>query len=63
MEVTTEIHGDVAVITMDDGKKNAIDPNAIADLNAALDDAESAAKAVVLAGRPGRSAPASICRS
>lgn len=53
MDVTTEIHGDVAVITMDDGKKNAIDPNAIADLNAALDEAESAAKAVVLAGRPG----------
>ena len=53
MEVTTEIHGDVAVITMDDGKKNAITHRALADLNVAFDRAESDAEAVVLAGRPG----------
>lgn len=53
MEITTEVRGDVALITMDDGKKNAITPEAEADLNAALDDAEANAKAVVLAGRPG----------
>ena len=53
MNVTTETHGDVAVITMDDGKKNAITPQALADLNDAFDRAESDAKAVVLAGRPG----------
>ncbi|MDZ7676670.1 MAG: crotonase/enoyl-CoA hydratase family protein [Acidimicrobiales bacterium] len=53
MEVTTEFRGDVALITMDDGKKNAITPEAEADLNVALDDAEANAGAVVLAGRPG----------
>ena len=53
MQITTELRGDVAIITMDDGKKNAITPQAIADLNAALDRAEADANAVVLAGRPG----------
>ena len=53
MQITTEVNNDVALITMDDGKKNAITPRALADLNGALDQAESDAKAVVLAGRPG----------
>jgi enoyl-CoA hydratase len=53
MQVTTEVDGDVALITMDDGKKNAITPEVYADLNAAFDRAESEAKAVVLAGREG----------
>ena len=53
MEVTVDQRGDVALITMDDGKKNAITSEAEADLNVALDDAEASAKAVVLAGRPG----------
>lgn len=53
MNVTTATHGDVALITMDDGKKNAITPEALTDLNAALDEAEASAGAVVLAGRPG----------
>ena len=53
MQITSELTGDVALITMDDGKKNAITPQAIADLNTAFDGAESDAKAVVLAGRPG----------
>lgn len=53
MQITTEITDDVALITMDDGKKNAITPDVYADLNAALDQAEAEANAVVLAGRPG----------
>jgi enoyl-CoA hydratase len=53
MEISVEKRGDVALITMDDGKKNAITEQALADLNAAFDKAEADAKAVVLAGRPG----------
>ena len=53
MDITTEINDDIALITMDDGKKNAITPQALTELNAALDEAESGAGAVVLSGRPG----------
>lgn len=53
MDVSIDLEQDVALITMDDGKKNAITPQALADLNAALDKAEADARAVVLAGRPG----------
>ena len=44
----------VAVIEMDDGKVNAISQVMIDALNHALDRAEKEAKAIVLAGRPGR---------
>jgi len=44
----------VAVITMDDGKANALSPARIVELNAALDRAGAEAQAVLLAGRPGR---------
>ena len=44
----------VALITLDDGKANAVSPALVAALNAALDRAEAEAQAVVLAGRPGR---------
>ena len=54
MSVTTQMHGDVAVITMDDGKANAVTHDLINALTAALDAAEASASAVVLAGRPGR---------
>ncbi|MEO0492470.1 MAG: crotonase/enoyl-CoA hydratase family protein [Actinomycetota bacterium] len=53
MQITTEITDGVALITMDDGKKNAITPDAYADLDAALDQAEADADAIVFAGRPG----------
>ena len=45
----------VAVITMDDGKVNALSPAMQADLHAALDEVEGndAVAGVVLAGRPG----------
>lgn len=44
----------LALITLDDGKANAVSPALIAALHAALDRAEREASAVVLAGRPGR---------
>ncbi len=51
---TLELDGDVAVITMDDGKANALSPAMITSLAEALDRAETAATSVVLKGRPGR---------
>jgi enoyl-CoA hydratase len=54
MSVTVEFQGDVALIRMDDGKANVINPAMIAALNSALDEAESKAKAIVLSGREGR---------
>jgi len=50
---TLEHDGDVAVITLDDGKANALGFDTLESLNAAFDEAEKA-KAVVLAGREGR---------
>ena len=45
--------GDVAVITMDDGKANAVSHSYIESLSDGLDRAEGEAKAVVLQGRSG----------
>ncbi|MEM7080780.1 MAG: crotonase/enoyl-CoA hydratase family protein [Pseudomonadota bacterium] len=53
MQVTLQMHEDVALIRMDDGKKNAITLDALAALNACVDEAETSAGAIVLAGRPG----------
>lgn len=44
----------VVVITMDDGKANALGFSMIEALNAGLDRAEQTGKVVVLAGRPGK---------
>jgi enoyl-CoA hydratase len=52
--VRYERRGDVAVITLDDGKANAISHETIAAVMAGLDRAEKEARAVLLAGRPGR---------
>jgi len=52
MAVTLEQKGDVALITMDDGKVNAISHAMLDGLHKALDDSKDA-KAVVLAGRAG----------
>ena len=54
MSATVEIQNDLALIRMDDGKANAINFEMLAALNAALDEAEAGAKAIVLAGRDGR---------
>jgi len=53
MSISLQMHGDVAVITMDDGKANAASAARMRELNTVLDVAEASAKAVVLAGRPG----------
>ena len=48
-----EQQGDIAVVTMDDGKANAFGPGMIGCVNTLLDRAEKEAKALVLTGRPG----------
>ena len=49
-----EQRDDVAVIVLDDGKANAISLETIAELHEHLDRAGREARAVLLAGRPGR---------
>ncbi|MEM9691849.1 MAG: crotonase/enoyl-CoA hydratase family protein [Myxococcota bacterium] len=52
--VSYEKAGDVALVTMDDGKANALSHALLDALTEALDRAETEAKALVLAGRRGR---------
>ena len=52
--VTYELQDRVALITVDDGKANAISHEIASDLHDALERANLEAGAVVLAGRPGR---------
>jgi enoyl-CoA hydratase len=51
---TYALDGSTAVITMDDGKANALSNEMIDQLTAALDRAEGEAKAIVLVGRAER---------
>jgi enoyl-CoA hydratase len=51
--VTTTIEDGVAVLRFDDGKVNVLSYEAIAALDAGLDQAEAEATAVCLVGRPG----------
>ena len=51
---TIEIKDEIAVITMDDGKANAINPTMLDALNACLDQAEKEAKVLIITGREGR---------
>ncbi|MEM6708057.1 MAG: crotonase/enoyl-CoA hydratase family protein [Pseudomonadota bacterium] len=44
----------IGVVTLDDGKANAVNHELLDELEQALDALEGTAKAVVLAGRPGR---------
>ena len=53
MDVTLDWNDGVALVRLDDGKKNAITPSAVANIAAALDEVEARADALVLAGRPG----------
>ncbi|HMR05169.1 MAG TPA: crotonase/enoyl-CoA hydratase family protein [Polyangiaceae bacterium] len=46
--------GDVLLVQMDDGKANALSPEMLSSLDAALAAAEKDAKALVLTGREGR---------
>lgn len=52
--VSYGLNGDVAVVGLDDGKVNVLTHEAIAALHESLDRAEQEAKAVVMAGRPGK---------
>ncbi len=54
MTMTLEINDDIAVIHMDDGKVNAVGHDFITRLNGMFDEVEGHARAIVLAGRPGR---------
>lgn len=51
--VTYSLADDIATLTMDDGKANAMAPAMSAALNAGLDRAATEAKAVVIRGRDG----------
>jgi enoyl-CoA hydratase len=53
MTITYDLAGPVAVLTLDDGKANAISPDVLDALTEALAKARAEARAVVLAGRPG----------
>lgn len=52
--ISTRDEGDVRVITIDDGKANALSFEVIDGLVAALDDASGSAKAVAIIGRDGK---------
>jgi len=52
--VTYELNDRVALITIDDGKANAISHDITSGIHEALEQARREAGAVVLAGRPGR---------
>ncbi len=54
MPATLSMTGSVAVITLDDGKANAVNHELLESLEACLDEAEVSAGAVVLAGREGK---------
>lgn len=54
LPVHVDLDGDVLVIRLDDGKANALSHQSIDLTNAALDRAESEAKAVAIFGRPGK---------
>ena len=49
-----ELNGDVAVIRVDDGKVNVLTHEVVAAVRESLNRAEQEAKAVVIAGRPGK---------
>lgn len=51
--VTSTSHDTATIITIDDGKANALSIERITQINAALDEAELAGKPVVLLGRSG----------
>ncbi len=54
MSVSVEIRDDIAWVTMDDGKVNAVNFELVDGLLAAIEQAEQQAKALVLVGRPGK---------
>ena len=51
--LTHEKLEEISIITLDDGKANAMGPNMIEALNNALDKAQESSRAVLIIGRPG----------
>lgn len=51
--LTHEKLEDISIITLDDGKANAMGPSMIEALNNALDKAQESSRAVLIIGRPG----------
>lgn len=51
--VQLRLTDDIAILTIDDGKANALSSEVLKALESGLDQAEEEAKAVVLTGRPG----------
>lgn len=54
MPATIKIENEIAILTMDDGKANAINPPMLEALHSCLDEAEKNAKVLILTGREGR---------
>ena len=54
MPVTLEMHGKTALITLDDGKANAVGHSLLDALEPVFAQAQAEADAIVLAGRPGK---------
>ncbi len=52
--ISYQAEKDCAVITIDDGKANAVSPKFLEEAHSALDQAEKDGKVVVLTGRPGK---------
>jgi enoyl-CoA hydratase len=52
--LTTTQKGEVCILTLDDGKVNALSPDLIAAIHERLDAAEQSAQAVMITGRPDR---------
>lgn len=50
--VQYQLAGEIATITMDDGKRNALSPTMLGALNDAIDQAERDGAMIVLTGRP-----------
>jgi len=53
MRTTLSIENDIARITMDDGKVNAMSTEMLEEICARLDEAEAGARVTILRGRPG----------
>jgi enoyl-CoA hydratase len=51
---TIKIENEIDIITMDDGKANAINPPMLDALHACLDEAEKSAKVLIITGRENR---------
>lgn len=54
MSMTLDIQDDIGLIKLDDGKANVVSHDFMDAIAPLLDEAEAKAKAVIIAGRPGR---------